>query len=375
MCQYGNWPRPGFRALGSSCCNEGRNMKFLRREFLRLAGGVAAVAALPRRAAAADYPARPVRIVAGFTAGGGVDITARLIGQWLGEHLGQSFIIENRPGAGGNIGTEAVVNAAPDGYTLLLVTGSNVINSALYDKLNFNFLRDIVPVGSIVRLPLLMIVHPSVPARTVPEFIAYAKANPGKISMASVGNGTTPHLAGELFKMMAGVDLLHVPYRGAAPALTDLLAGRAQVMFEAMSTLVAYIKDDKLRALAVTLPQRSPIFPDVPSVGEFLPGYEAAVWFGIGAPKKPPTAIVELLNKEINAGLADPTTNTRLNDLGGAVLKGPPSEFEKHFVGDTEKWAKVIKTANIKPEEAVSFLPAQKQKSRPCARRNQNPAH
>jgi tripartite-type tricarboxylate transporter receptor subunit TctC len=324
--------------------------QFARRNFLQFAAATAAVSALPRNAAALDYPNHAVRLVIGFPPGGPTDIYGRLIGQWLSQRLGQPFVVENRPGAGSTIGVSEVVHSAPDGYTILLVSTSAAISSSFYPNLDFNLVRDIAPVCGISLVPMVMVVHPSVPAKTVPEFIAYAKANPGKINMASVGNGTTPHLAGELFKMMAGVDLLHVPYRGAAPALTDLLAGRAQVMFEAMSTLVAYIKDDKLRALAVTLPQRSPIFPDVPSVGEFLPGYDAAVWFGIGAPKKTPTAIVELLNKEINAGLADPTINTRLNDLGGAVLKGPPSEFEKHFVGDTEKWAKVIKAANIKPE-------------------------
>jgi len=324
--------------------------RFARRNFLQAAAATAAVSALPRHAAALDYPTRPVRLVVGFPPGGPTDIYARLIGQWLSQRLGQPFVVENKPGAGSTIGVSEVVHSAPDGYTILLVSTSAAISASFYPNLDFNLVRDIAPVCGISVVPLVMVVHPSVPAKTVPEFIAYAKANPGKINMASVGNGTTPQLAGELFKMMAGVDLLHVPYRGAAPALTDLLAGRAQVMFEAMSSLVGYIRGDKLRALAVTLPTRSPLFPDVPSVGEFLPGYEAAVWFGIGAPKKTPTAIVELLNKEINAGLADPTINARLNELGGAMLKGPPSEFEKHFVGDTEKWAKVIKAANIKPE-------------------------
>jgi tripartite-type tricarboxylate transporter receptor subunit TctC len=325
-------------------------MRFARRHFLRLAASTAVVPALPGRAFALDYPNRAVRLVIGFPPGGPTDIYGRLIAQWLSQRLNQPFVVENKPGAGSTIGVSEVVHSAPDGYTLILVSTSAAISASFYPHLDFELIRDIAPVCGISLVPMVMVVHPSVPAKTVPEFIAYAKADPGKINMASVGNGTTPHLAGELFKMMAGVDLLHVPYRGAAPALTDLLAGRAQVMFEAITTLVAYIKDGKLRPLAVTLPRRSPLLPDVPSVGEFLPGYEAAVWFGIGAPKKTPPEIVALLNKEINAGLDDPAISTRLNDLGGSMLKGPPTEFEKHFVGDTEKWAKVIKAANIKPE-------------------------
>jgi tripartite-type tricarboxylate transporter receptor subunit TctC len=305
---------------------------------------------VPRRAFALDYPNHAVRLVIGFPPGGPTDIYGRLIGQWLSQRLGQPFVVENKPGAGSTIGVSEVVHSPPDGYTILLVSTSAAISSSFYPNLDFELIRDIAPVCGISLVPMVMVVHPSVPANTVPEFIAYAKANPGKVNMASVGNGTTPHLAGELFKMMAGVDLLHVPYRGAAPALTDLLAGRAQVMFEAITTLVGYIRDGKLRALAVTLPQRSPIFPDVPSVGEFLPGYDAAVWFGIGAPKKTPAEIVARLNAEINAGLTDPTINARLNELGGSVLTGPPAEFAKRFTGDTEKWAKVIKAANIKPE-------------------------
>jgi tripartite-type tricarboxylate transporter receptor subunit TctC len=324
--------------------------QFARRNFLQFAAATAAVSAMPRRALALDYPNHPVRLVIGFPPGGPTDIYGRLIGQWLSQRLGQPFVIENRPGAGSTIGVSEVVHSAPDGYTLILVSTSAAISATFYSNLDFNLVRDIAPVCGVTLVPMVMVVHPSVPAGTVPEFIAYAKANPGKINMASVGNGTTPQLAGELFKMMAGVDLLHVPYRGAAPALTDLIAGRAQVMFEAMATLVEYIKSGKLKALAVTLPTRSPIFPDLPSIGEFLPGYDAAVWFGVGAPKQTPKEIVELLNKEINAGLADPTLGARIIDLGGNVLKGPPSEFEKHFVGDTEKWAKVIKAANIKPE-------------------------
>ena len=266
--------------------------QFARRNFLQLAAASAAVSAMPRRAAALDYPNHPVRLVIGFPPGGPTDIYGRLIGQWLSQRLGQPFVVENRPGAGSTIGVSEVVHSAPDGYTLILVSTSAAISATFYTNLDFNLVRDIAPVCGVTLVPMVMVVHPSVPASTVPEFIAYAKANPGKINMASVGNGTTPQLAGELFKMMAGVDLLHVPYRGAAPALTDLSAGRAQVMFEAMATLVEYIKSGKLQALAVTLPTRSPVFPDVPSIAEFLPGYDAAVWFGVGAPKKTPTEIV-----------------------------------------------------------------------------------
>jgi tripartite-type tricarboxylate transporter receptor subunit TctC len=325
-------------------------MRLARRFILQFAGGAAVASGIPRLAFALDYPNHAVRLVVGFPPGGPTDIYARLIAQWLSERLGQPFVIENRPGAGSTIGVDEVVHSPPDGYTLLLVSTSAAISASFYPNLDFNLVRDIAPVSGITLVPMVMVVNPSVAAKTVPEFIADAKANPGKIVMASVGNGTTPQLAGELFKMMAGVDLLHVPYRGAAPALTDLLAGRAQLMFEAIPTLVDYIHSGKLRALAVTLPTRSPLFPDVPSVGEFLPGYEASVWFGIGAPKQTPAEIVDRLNKEINAGLADPTLGPRLAALGGTALTGGPAEFEKHFVGDTEKWAKVIKAANIKPE-------------------------
>jgi tripartite-type tricarboxylate transporter receptor subunit TctC len=325
-------------------------MRLARRIFLQLAGAAATAPGMPRLSWALDYPTRPVRIIVGFTPGGPTDIFARLIGQWLSDRLGQSFVVENRPGAGSTIGVEAVVTAPPDGYTLLLVSTSASISASFYPNLSFDLIRDIAPVSGVTDTPMVMVVYPTVPAKTVPEFIAYAKSNPGKIVMASVGNGTTPHLAGELFKMMAGVDLLHVPYRGSAPALTDLLGGRAQVMFESMSTLVEYIKAGKLRALAVTTPARSPVFPDLPSIGEFLPGYEASVWFGIGAPKDTPAEIIGRLNNEIQAGLSDATLNARLNELGGTPLKGPPAAFEKLFVGDTEKWARVIKAANIKPE-------------------------
>ena len=323
-----------------------------RRNFLQIAfAAVAATAsAVARSASALDYPTRPARIIVGFTPGGPTDIFARLTGQWLSDRFGQNFVVENRPGAGSTIGIEAVVTAPADGYTLLLVSSSAAISASYYPNLSFNLIRDIAPVAGIALVPMVMVVNPAVPARTVPEFIAYAKANPGKIVMASVGNGTTPHLAGELFKMMAGVDLLHVPYRGAAPALTDLLGGRAQVMFESVVTLVGYIREGKLRPLAVTTAARSPVIAEVPPVGDFLPGYDASVWFGIGAPKQTPVEIVGRLNAEINAGLRDPAINAKFGELGAVPLAGTSADFEKYFVGDTEKWAKVIKAANIKPE-------------------------
>ncbi|HUD85821.1 MAG TPA: tripartite tricarboxylate transporter substrate binding protein [Xanthobacteraceae bacterium] len=325
-------------------------MKLPRREFLHLATGAAAFAAATRIARAETYPSHPVRMIVGFPPGGPTDIYARLIGEWLAKRLGQPFVIENRPGAGSTIGIEAVVTAPPDGYTILLISSSASISASYYKNLDFDLLRDIAPVCGIALVPMVMVVNPAVPATTVPEFIAYAKANPGKINMASVGNGTTPQMAGELFKMMADVDLLHVPYHGAAPALTDLLGGRAQVMFESVTSLVGYIQAGKLRALAVSTANRSPVLPDVPTIGEYLPGYEANTWFGIAAPRKTPADIVGLLNKEINAGLTDPVISARLADLGTTPLIGPPAEFEKHFVGDTEKWAKVIRAANLKPE-------------------------
>jgi tripartite-type tricarboxylate transporter receptor subunit TctC len=327
-------------------------MKLPRQTFLHLAAGAAAFSAVSRFAWAQTYPTRPVRLLVGFTPGGPTDIAARLIGQWLSERLGQPFVIENRPGAGSNIATEAVVNSPPDGYTLLMVSTSAAVGATFYRNLNFNLIRDIAPVASIVRVPLVMVVNPSVPTQTGPEFIAYAKANPGKINMASVGNGTTPHMAGELFKMMAGVDMLHVPYRGAAPALTDLLGGRAQVMFEGMLSLTEHIRTGRLRPLAVTPATRSPVLPDVPSVGEFLPGYEASVWFGIGAPKATPAEIVDKLNKEINAGLADPKLKARLSELGGTALALSPDEFGKLITEDTDKWGKVVRAANIKLESS-----------------------
>ncbi len=307
----------------------------------------AAIAQTPARDA---YPTRPVRIIAGFTAGGGVDITARLIGQWLTERLAQSFVTENRAGAGGNIGTEAVVSAAPDGYTLLLATVPNAVNASLYEKLNFNFIRDIAPVAGIIRVPMVILLNPSVPAKTVPEFILYAKANPGKINMASAGNGSAPHMAGELFKVMAGVDLVHVPYRGQGPALTDLLGGEVQVLFATAPGTTDYIAAGKLRALAVTSASRAEVLPELPTVGDFVPGYEASQWYGIGAPKNTPAEIVDRLNKEINAGIADPTMKARLAAIGGEPLPCSPQEFGKLIAEETEKWAKVVRAAGLKAE-------------------------
>jgi tripartite-type tricarboxylate transporter receptor subunit TctC len=325
------------------------NVKLLRRQFLQLAAGATALP-LPRIARAQAYPTRPVRLIAGFPPGGGVDVTARLIGQSLSERLGQPFVIENRPGAGSNMGTEAVVHASPDGYTLLLATIPNAVNATLYDKLNFNFIRDIAPVATISRVPNIMTVHPSSPAKTVPEFIAYAKANPGKVNMASDGNGASGHVAGELFKMMAGVALLHVPYRGAAPALTDLMGAQVQVMFPTMPASIQYVRAGKLRGLGVTTATRSEALSDVPALAEFVPGYEASTWYGVGAPKNTPTEIVERLNKEINAALADPKLKARLADIGAEPLSMTPTEFAKFVVDETEKWAKVVKFAGIKAE-------------------------
>jgi tripartite-type tricarboxylate transporter receptor subunit TctC len=325
-------------------------MKFPRRQFLHLAAGAAALQAVPRIARAQAYPSRPVRIVVGFAAGGGSDIIARFMGQWLSDRIGQQLIIENRPGAGGNISTEAVVRAPADGYTLLLVDTPKAINATLYDKLNFNFIRDIAPVAGISRESCVMVVHPSVPAKTIPEFIAYAKANPGKLNFVSGGNGTMQHISGELFKMMTGVNMLHVPYRGAAPALVDLLGGQVQVMFPGMAASVEYIRAGSLRALAVTSATRSEALPAVPAVGEFVPGYDAPQWYGVGAPKNTPVEIVDMLNKEINAALADSKFKARIIDLGGAVLSLSPAAFGKLIADETEKWAKVIRADNIKPD-------------------------
>jgi tripartite-type tricarboxylate transporter receptor subunit TctC len=321
-----------------------------RRQFLHLTAGVVALPAVSRIARAEGYPARPVHIISGFAAGAGGDTIARLMGQFLSERLGQQFIIENRTGAGGNIATEAVVKAPPDGYTLLLVTVANVVNTTLYERLSFNFVRDIRAVASVDRVPNVMVVHPSFPAQTVPTFIAHAKANPGKINMASAGNGTSQHVAGEQFKMMAGIDLLHVPYRGGAPALTDLIGGQVQVMFDTMQSSIQYIRAGKLRPLAVTTATRSEALPDIPRVGDYLPGYEASSFHGIGAPKNTPTEVVDKLNKEINAVLADPRMEARLADLGGTVLGGSPADFEKLIAEETEKWGKVVKFAGIKAE-------------------------
>jgi tripartite-type tricarboxylate transporter receptor subunit TctC len=325
-------------------------MKLPRRRFLHLAAGAAALPALSRLACAQSYPTRPVRWIVGFTPAGGNDIVARLMGQWLSERLGQPFVIENRPGAGTNIATEAVVNAAPDGYTLLLANMANAINATLYEKLNFNFIRDIAPVTGISRAPLVMAVHPSVPAKTVPEFIAYAKANPGRINMASAGIGSAGHLAGELFKMMAGVNLVHVPYRGNAPALADLIAGQVEVLFPSAASSIEYVRTGKLRGLAVTGATRSDALPDLPTVGDSIPGYEVSSLYGIGAPRNTPAEIVDKLNKEVNAALADPKMKARLADLGGVALPGSPAEFGKLIVEETEKWAKVVKFSGAKPD-------------------------
>jgi tripartite-type tricarboxylate transporter receptor subunit TctC len=325
-------------------------MNVSRRRCLHLAAGAAALLSVPRFARAQTYPSRPVRWIVGAPPGGGLDIVARLMGRWLSERLGQQFIIENRPGAGSNIATEAVVRASPDGYTLLLVGSSQAVNATLYDKLNFNFIRDIAPVARISVEPNVMVVNPSVPANTVPEFIAYAKANPGQINMASSGNGTSPHMASELFKIMTGVNVAHVPYRGGAPALTDLIGGQVDVMFALISSSIEYIRAGKLRALAVTTTMRSPALPHVPAVGDFVPGYEASTWLGVGVPKNTPTAIVEGLNKEINAGVADPKIRARLADLGSTAVAASPAEFAKLIADETEKWAKVVKFAGIKAD-------------------------
>jgi tripartite-type tricarboxylate transporter receptor subunit TctC len=325
-------------------------MQLPRRHFLRLAACAAALPAASQIARAQAYPTRPVRIVVGFAAGGGVDITARLIGQWLSERLGQSFVTENRPGAGGNIGTEVVVNAPPDGYTLLLATVPNTVNTTLYEKLSFNFARDVAPVAGIIRVPQVILVHPSVPAMTVPDFIRYAKANPGKVSMASAGIGSAPHMAGELFNVMAGVRMVHVPYRGQGPALTDLLSGQVQVLFATTPGTTDFIRTGKLRALAVTTASRAQVLPDLPTVADFVPGYEASQWYGIGAPKNTPPGIVDRLNKEINAALADARMRSRFADIGGEGIPGSPADFGKLIADETDKWAKVVKFAGLRPE-------------------------
>ena len=321
-----------------------------RRHFLHLAAGAAALPAVSRIACAEAYPTRPARIIVGYAAAGPTDITGRLVGQWLSERLGQQFIVENRPGAGSNVGTELVVRALPDGYTLLLVNTANAINATLYEKLNFNFIRDIAPVASITRTSSLMLVNPSSPVKTVPEFIAYAKANPGKINMATAGVGSPPHVYGELFKAMAGVDLISVHYRGGGLGLVDLLAGQVQVMFEGITSSMEYVRAGKLRALAVTSSTRSAALPDIPTVGEFVPGYEASGWFGLGAPKNTPAEIIGKLNKEINAALTDTTMKVRIADLGGSPMPMTSAEFGEFIADETEKWSKVIRGANIKAE-------------------------
>ena len=321
-----------------------------RRQFLHLAAGAAALPAMSRVAMAQAYPSRPVRLIVPVAPGGGYDLVARPMGQWLSERLGQPFIIENRPGAGGNIGTEAVVRAPADGYTLLLVAAANAINATLYDKLDFNFIRDIAPVAGIIRTALVVVVHPSFPAKTVPEFIAYAKANPGKLTMASGDVGTPSHPAGQLFKMMTGVDMVHVPYRGVAAALTDLLSRQVQVAFGSVPSSIEYIRSGKMRALGVTTAIRTQALPDIPTVGEFVPGYEATAWYGIGAPRATRAEIVDKLNKEVNAALDDPKIKARLADLGGTVFAGSPADFGKFIVEETEKWGNVIRALNIKAD-------------------------
>jgi len=319
-----------------------------RRDCLPLAA--AALAVFSSAATAQKYPTRPVRIIAAFAAGGGVDITARLIGQWLSSRLGQSFVTENRPGAGGNLGTEAVVNAPPDGHTLLLATSPNAVNATLYEKLNFNFIRDIAPVAGIIRVPMVILTHPSLPVMTVPELIAFGKANPDKLNMASAGPGSAPHMAGELFAMMAGIRMIHVAYRGQGPALSDLLGGQVQILFATTPGTSEYISTGRLRALAVTTATRAQVLPQLPTVGDFVPGYEASQWYGMGAPRSTPAEIIDILNREINAALVDPGMKARLADLGGEPLAGSPSEFGKFIAEETEKWGAVVKVAGIKPE-------------------------
>lgn len=325
-------------------------MNLERRRFFHLAAGALAAPAVAGRAAADAYPSRPVRLVSGFTPAGGNDIIARLTAQWLTERLGQTFVVENRPGAGTNIAAEAVINSPPDGYTLFVSNLSNAINAALYEKLSFNFMRDMLAVAGIATAPAVLALGASVPARTVAEFIAYAKANPGRINMGSAGVGSTGHLAGELFKMMAGVNLIHVPYRGNAPALTDLIAGQIEVLFPSLGSSIEYVKTAKLRALAVTDEARSDAVPDLPTVAETLPGYRASSFYGIGAPRNTPAEVVEVLNKTVNAGLTDPGLKTRLAELGYVPLPGPPAAFDRLIAEETEKWGRVIRFAGIKAQ-------------------------
>jgi tripartite-type tricarboxylate transporter receptor subunit TctC len=330
--------------------NLGGIMKLPRRQFLHLAAGTVALPAMPRTARAQAYPARPVRLIVGFAPGGPSDIAGRLISHWLSQRLGRQFIVENRPGGTSNVATESVIRSAPDGYTLLLATTANGINTTLYENLSFVFDRDVAPVGGILRVPNVLEVTPSFEVRTVPEFIAYAKANPGKINFVSGGVGTSQHVSGELFKVMAGVDMVHVAYRGSGPALTDLLAGQVQASFDALSSSIGYIRAGKLQALAVTTATRSQALPELPTIGDFVPGYEASAWFGVVAPKGTSGDIIDILSREINAAAADPDMRARLADLGGVPLAGSPSEFGKLITAETEKWGKVIRAANIKPE-------------------------
>jgi tripartite-type tricarboxylate transporter receptor subunit TctC len=325
-------------------------MKPRRRQFLHLVAGVAVLPAMSRFARAQTYPTRPVRLIIGYPPGGSADMTARLMGQWLSERLGQTFVIESRPGAATNIATEAVMHAPPDGYTLLLVAPANAINVTLYEKLNYNFVHDIAPVAGLIRFPNVMEVNPSVPAKTVPEFIAYAKANPGKLNMASSGNGSTIHVSGELFKMMTGISMIHVPYRGGAPALTDMISGQVEVMFDNVPTPIEFIRAGKLRPLAVTTAQRSEVLPDLPTVADFVPGYEASAWYGVGAPKGTPAEIIDKLNTEINAILANPKTKSRFAELGASLIGGSAADFGRLVVEETDKWGKVVRFSGAKPD-------------------------
>ena len=325
-------------------------MKLARRRFLHLAAGAAALPTASRFAWAQAYPSRPVRLIIGYPPGGSADITARLTGQWLSERLGQPVVIESRPGAATNLATEAVVRASPDGYTLLLVAPANAINATLYDKLNFDFLRDIVPVAGIIRFPNVVVVNPSLPIKTIPELIAYAKANPGKLNMASSGNGSTIHMSGELFKMLTGINMVHVPYRGGAPALTDLIAGQVHVMFDNIPTSAEHIKAGRLRGLAVTSAARSQVLPDLPTVADFLPGYEASAWYGLGVPKNTPDEVIDKINKGMNAVLADPKPQARFAELGASLLPGSPADFSRLVADETEKWGKVVRFSGAKPD-------------------------
>ena len=328
--------------------SEAAVMKLERRKLLKFAGVVVATPMISQIARAQAYPTRPVRFIHGYVPGGSADITARLIGQWLSDRLGQPFIVESRPGAGSNIGTEAVVRANPDGYTILLVAPANAINATLYERLPYNFIQDIAPVAGLIRFPNVMEVNPSVPATTVPEFIAYAKANPGRINMASSGNGSTIHMSGELFKMMTGITMVHVPYRGAAPALTDMIGGQVQVMFDNVPSSIEYVRTGKLRALAVTTARRSEVLPDIPTLGDFVPGYESSAWYGVGVPRNTARDIIDRLSREINAGLGDPKLKAQFADLGATVIPGSPDDFGKLIAEETEKWGKVVKFSGAK---------------------------